>query len=239
MKECGIKSDSFRAKLEALGYASYGAYLASEHWEGFKRRYRESDLPQGCQVCGERRVHLHHTTYATLGAEALADVLPLCEAHHDAVHERLGASGWPATYTDRVIAELRDGSQQAAQRESSWHAFKTTWHDAYSSLDDLAAWLAHTVPIDCTLKNAELLERQLLRLELGCQALAEQAGGPFPLGIVEAGKLLGLSRGRGSDLLKRLETSGVIRRMKGHNRLKKQAREWEYLGPSLATGDLP
>lgn len=72
---------------QALGFRSYQAYLASQHWRDFKAYYRSSDRPQDCVLCGTPDdIHLHHTTYARLGRERLTDVIPLCSRCHVMAH---------------------------------------------------------------------------------------------------------------------------------------------------------
>jgi hypothetical protein len=61
----------------------------SEPWRETKRRYRSSDYPQRCLICVSRDFDLHHRSYARLGAEELFDLVPLCRAHHDQLHELL------------------------------------------------------------------------------------------------------------------------------------------------------
>ncbi len=57
------------------------AYLRSPFWAVTKHRYRESDRPQVCFVCGVQETQLHHLRYDRLGME-LDDLVPLCEWHH-------------------------------------------------------------------------------------------------------------------------------------------------------------
>lgn len=72
---------------QGLGFSTYDAYLASPHWRDVKRRYRESDRPQDCFLCGEsQHVQLHHMTYVRLGRERLDDLVSLCARCHTMVH---------------------------------------------------------------------------------------------------------------------------------------------------------
>ena len=72
-------------RLSALGFAKYKDYIASEHWKAVRAAYAASSKPQTCP-CGARANHLHHLTYGSLGRERLDDLVPLCEKHHDRVH---------------------------------------------------------------------------------------------------------------------------------------------------------
>jgi hypothetical protein len=76
-------------RLNQLGFCSRDDYQKSEHWQGVKSRYRESDYPQRCLVCGSRDFVLHHRSYARLGEEQLFDLVPLCQHHHEQLHELL------------------------------------------------------------------------------------------------------------------------------------------------------
>lgn len=82
----------FTDRLKELGFDSYSAYLAGDHWKDFKKRYRENKCPMRCLVCNAGRPQLHHITYKRLGCERFADVVPLCRGHHVAVHEWLDAN---------------------------------------------------------------------------------------------------------------------------------------------------
>jgi hypothetical protein len=84
-------SKAFWTHLRQLGYLSYGAYLASDHWQGFRKQYRASGRPQYCIACGDPEYQLHHRTYTRLGCELLGDVIPLCRKCHVKVHEYLKA----------------------------------------------------------------------------------------------------------------------------------------------------
>lgn len=67
--------------------SEYQKYLDSEHWADFKRRYKNSDEPQQCVVCGDKNYHLHHLGYNHMYNEKFYDVLPLCEKHHLLIHK--------------------------------------------------------------------------------------------------------------------------------------------------------
>lgn len=77
---------AFYWRLQRLGFGSYDEYLRGAHWQDVRRRYRESNRPQVCDWCGETKVHLHHKTYARLGAELLTDLVPLCAVCHATMH---------------------------------------------------------------------------------------------------------------------------------------------------------
>jgi len=97
----------FRDQLAACGYATYGDYLRSAHWQAFRRAYKSTGLRMTCVVCDRRPINLHHHTYVRLGCERLADVTPLCREHHTAVHQWLKDSGRIfVEYTHEAVAAL-------------------------------------------------------------------------------------------------------------------------------------
>ena len=80
----------FWTQLRALGFATYADYLASPHWADLRQRYFASKLYKGrCFSCRETKaIELHHRTYARLGREYLGDMVALCHACHQKVHDR-------------------------------------------------------------------------------------------------------------------------------------------------------
>lgn len=111
------------AALDRLGYGTYRDYLRSPHWVKVKARYRESILPQAC-MCGEETVDLHHMTYERIGAERLADLLPLCRRCHAMVHElerrgeiALDLAGFRSAARAAAYAVQRERAEGAARRD--------------------------------------------------------------------------------------------------------------------------
>ncbi len=76
-------------RLDRLGFRSLEEYHRSEQWWQTKQRYRNSDYPQRCLVCDSPQFDLHHRTYERLGEEELFDLVPLCQGHHERLHELL------------------------------------------------------------------------------------------------------------------------------------------------------
>jgi hypothetical protein len=100
---------------QALGFRSYQAYLNSSHWLDTKRRYRESDRPQDCILCGaDEDLHLHHMTYARLGCEKLTDLVTLCARCHAMAHVLIRRGD--ATLR---LDGLTDAERAAAYREQT------------------------------------------------------------------------------------------------------------------------
>jgi hypothetical protein len=101
------------SNLAKHGFDSYRGYIRSQAWWDTKERYRASGLPQDCVVCFVPNVELHHKTYARLGNEPLTDLVPLCDLHHDELHER-GMDLWrgPAQLLAERRSALRGGSGQ-------------------------------------------------------------------------------------------------------------------------------
>jgi len=74
------------ARLNALGFETYAAYLRSPHWKAFRTSYVASSRPMTCVCCGSEKGQLHHQTYRRLGCEELDDVFPLCSPCHQELH---------------------------------------------------------------------------------------------------------------------------------------------------------
>ncbi len=70
----------------------YATYLESDHWQEFTVAYRmHADMLHACFVCGDELYDLHHHTYARIGKELFADIVPLCRQHHRSVHSAVRA----------------------------------------------------------------------------------------------------------------------------------------------------
>ncbi|MCX7421591.1 MAG: hypothetical protein NT013_18875 [Planctomycetia bacterium] len=82
-----VSQQEYYNSLNRLGFQSLEEYLKSDLWRATKRRYRSSDYPQRCLICGSSEIDLHHRSYARLGEEELFDLVPLCHRHHDQLHE--------------------------------------------------------------------------------------------------------------------------------------------------------
>lgn len=147
---------TFRSRLAALGFDSYRRYLGSAHWREVKERYRASDRPQECYCCGDPdKVHLHHKTYARIGAELLDDLVPLCRRCHSLVHvlERRGDIGLDlAGLLDEVRAEQYAAARAAAVKRRQ-HEYVEVREDhasrqlAKSYVGRLRRAVAHRDPI--------------------------------------------------------------------------------------------
>ena len=65
----------------------YEAYLNSDAWKA-KRAQRLAISGHRCAACrAGRAVQVHHLTYARIFNEDMADLLPLCDPHHDTVEQ--------------------------------------------------------------------------------------------------------------------------------------------------------
>lgn len=61
----------------------YAEYLLSDRWKD-KRLRRLAMSNFACSACGSKQeVEIHHLTYARIFDEDMADLLPLCKAHHE------------------------------------------------------------------------------------------------------------------------------------------------------------
>ena len=64
--------------------SEYQNYLTSEAWK-HKREQRLSIAKHRCAACGSSDfIQVHHLTYARIFNEDMADLLPLCQPHHEA-----------------------------------------------------------------------------------------------------------------------------------------------------------
>lgn len=106
----------FSERLSRLGFASYEAYLDSDHWREFKAKYRAVGRSMRCAVCNGTPIQLHHHTYVRLGQESLDDVTPLCRADHTAVHAWLKAAGKFVEDSHKAIAALRGVKPQTKKQ---------------------------------------------------------------------------------------------------------------------------
>ena len=85
------KRDEARQKLqrkvEALGFANYGAYLASPHWAEVRAAFR-AVTPAHCIACkrSDVRLQIHHKAYKRLGCEDLSDLAYVCGSCHKEIH---------------------------------------------------------------------------------------------------------------------------------------------------------
>lgn len=87
-----------RHRLALLGFSSYGSYLGSGLWATSRRRL----AGDRCEACGATKdLHLHHMTYATLGAERPADVCTLCPSCHLTAHAQAARGG--TLYPEKVM----------------------------------------------------------------------------------------------------------------------------------------
>ncbi len=109
----------FSDRLQSFGYATYAEYLASERWAAFKESYRKSGRPMRCAVCFKGPIQLHHHDYRRVCEERIRDITPLCSLHHQEVHAKLKAEGWPVVRTHQVVAELRRGVRGAKKKAKS------------------------------------------------------------------------------------------------------------------------
>ncbi|WP_341940346.1 HNH endonuclease signature motif containing protein [Microbacterium sp. LWH10-1.2] len=104
---------------------NYRAYINSAAWRATRERYWNSKLSKECWVCDAPRskgMHLHHRTYKNLGNERLMDLVPVCPACHDLIHEIAAARGnrlsnlWKATTIARRRHNPRFGTNAVKAR---------------------------------------------------------------------------------------------------------------------------
>lgn len=81
--------ETFKAKLQKLGFQSYQDYLISPHWISIRDKLHTNPLFNTCLICRSPYPELHHRNYKNLGAEKIKDLIPLCRSHHQAYHDFL------------------------------------------------------------------------------------------------------------------------------------------------------
>lgn len=116
-------SERFPAQLTKLN-VNYQSYMNSDAWAARKSEYFAGHAKR-CSACGSKtHIHLHHMTYARLGAELDSDMVPLCEKCHDRVHA-LHADGFASlTRVTLDFVALRSSSKPTVRRQERKDAAK-------------------------------------------------------------------------------------------------------------------
>ncbi len=82
----------------------YLEYIASPQWRKKKEAFKKSKhFKNGCFVCGSNKVDIHHKTYKRFGAERLPDLVALCRACHDTIHEMIRHGGYHTKHLRWVV----------------------------------------------------------------------------------------------------------------------------------------
>lgn len=108
-----------RRVVEPSGYREY---IQSEAWQEQRRRLAASGRRRDCYGCGraDGPKDVHHRTYDNLGNERLRDLVFLCRACHDRVHElhrnTPGLSLWEATKAVRRELHPTHSAKALAER---------------------------------------------------------------------------------------------------------------------------
>ena len=66
--------------------ANYLLYRQSDAWQ--KKRSERLTLDGGICACGLIAIHAHHKTYENIGKEPMTDLVSMCEACHNHVHQK-------------------------------------------------------------------------------------------------------------------------------------------------------
>lgn len=128
-----VSQQEHRDGLRRLGFESSRQYRESELWRETKRRYRDSDYPQRCLVCGSHDFNLHHRSYARLGDEQLFDLVPLCRSHHDRLHRLLDSNPKLCVKDTHDYLAFLTGDQKAPSPPSRSKRRKTTTSNGKSN----------------------------------------------------------------------------------------------------------
>jgi hypothetical protein len=102
--------------------SDYNKYLHSKEWADFKARYRASNRPQGCYICGGKPDAIHHLCYDRVGHELLEDCCAVCAADHFLIHF---AHDTRATYRQTIssVTESVKAMYQACERDGTTDDF--------------------------------------------------------------------------------------------------------------------
>jgi hypothetical protein len=103
-----LSSEAKAYPKKATCFADYKDYLESPHWHAVHRLWVESGYPTACIACGDGQFQLHHLNYDRLGHEHLRDLLPLCKACHERVHNVSERYGIPLSQPERALAIIFD-----------------------------------------------------------------------------------------------------------------------------------
>ncbi len=95
---------------------TYSEYLASEEWQT-RRKAALQRAGRRCQLCGASEgaaLHVHHNTYARVGAEQPGDLIVLCSDCHGTFHRERELS--------ERIAQRAAWEAEAASQRAVWEA---------------------------------------------------------------------------------------------------------------------
>jgi hypothetical protein len=84
--QAGI-SEPLKNAAPVSSHINYKAYRKSEEWHLLRKRYAEAYPNCQCLGCDSPQWRMHHVTYERIGAERLADLIPLCDDCHSKVHD--------------------------------------------------------------------------------------------------------------------------------------------------------
>jgi hypothetical protein len=96
----------------------YSTYIASAQW-ATKRRQALEHHGHYCPACGTTQdLHVHHRTYQNLGREHMDDLIPLCTACHQGVHDLADTGMDLAEATDQLLASQPAATPTKAQPQT-------------------------------------------------------------------------------------------------------------------------
>lgn len=80
----------------------YYKYLRTQAWEETRQKVFRRDGFK-CVLCGEAKdLNVHHITYENLGAEKVSDLVTLCQACHESVHNGKPYGRWDSTLRELI-----------------------------------------------------------------------------------------------------------------------------------------
>ncbi len=111
----------------------YKKYINSRNWWAKRDQFLAAGFPAHCIVCRARRFHLHHMTYERFGCERLTDLVPLCEEHHDRLHNATlcaGSGGYQA-FEGQLVSVFGLLPELAERTMLLWHAYDKQYKPGY------------------------------------------------------------------------------------------------------------
>lgn len=83
-----------KSRLNELGFTNYQEFLNSRFWKETREKAATRNNYSSCEICGDKNVHLHHSSYKWLGTkDELRCINAFCSLHHSMIHKLAKTSG--------------------------------------------------------------------------------------------------------------------------------------------------
>lgn len=105
--DAAVQYSQRNKKLQAMGYANYREYLASDLWRSIRSRIMTRDKAI-CRMCKAKATEVHHLRYTQRVLEGRSDkhLLALCRSCHEAAEFRGEEKVSPSESRLRVLEAL-------------------------------------------------------------------------------------------------------------------------------------